>query len=159
MSFFIENELINNKSEDYFFSEQFSNYIKSYFAINEDYHNKFFENICTSDLNMKELFEYCLRKQGRINDYDINLLCKDLNYYFIDDNDINTKYDEVNLFDLPNVDVMNNVLNNLNFGENGKIEINEFLSNFHNDEAKNYLGNLINENQNAYLTINELFDK
>ena len=159
MSFFIENELINNKSEDYFFSEQFSNYIKSYFAINEDYHNKFFENICTSDLNMKELFEYCLRKQGRINDYDINLLCKDLNYYFIDDNDINTKYNEVNLFDLPNVDVINNVLNNLNFGENGKIEINEFLSNFHNDEAKNNLGNLINENQNGYLTINELFNK
>ena len=54
---------------------------------------------------------------------------------------------------------MNNVLNNLNFGENGKIEINEFLSNFHNDEAKNNLGNLINENQNGYLTINELFDK
>ena len=159
MSFFIENELINNKSEDYFFSDQFSNYIKSYFAINEDYHNKFFENICTSDLNMKELFEYCLRKQGRINDYDINLLCKDLNYYFIDDNDINTKYNEVNLFDLPNVDVINNVLNNLNFGENGKIEINEFLSNFHNDEAKNNLGNLINENQNGYLTINELFNK
>ena len=47
----------------------------------------------------------------------------------------------------------------MNFGENGKIEINAFLSNFHNDEAKNNLGNLINENQNAYLTINELFDK
>ena len=94
---------------------------------------------------MKELYEYCLRKQGRINDYDINLLCKDLNYYFIDDNDINTKYNEVNLFDLPKIDVIN-VLNNLNFVENGKIEINEFLSNFHNDEAKNNLGNLINEN-------------
>ena len=62
MGFFLEKELINNKSEDYFFSEQFSNYIKSYFAINEDYHNKFFENICTSDLNVKELYEYCLRK-------------------------------------------------------------------------------------------------
>ena len=160
ISYFIKNNLIENKSEDYFFSEKFSNKIKSYFNINENDHFNFFNDICTSYNNMKELFEYCLMKQGRSDDYDINLLCKDLNYYLFGLGDIKdliekNRNDSLNL---PNIDIIKNILDNLKIGNKGQISIIEFMSKFNNNLHSDF-ADLIDENKMGYISFDQLFMK
>ena len=160
ISYLINNNLIESKSEDYFFSEKFSHKIKSYFTINEQEHSNFFNDICTSFNNMKELYEYCLRKQGRVNDYDINLLCKDLNYYLFglgDIKDLMEKYKNDSL-NLPDIDIIKDILDNLKIGNKGQISIIEFMSKFNNNLYSNF-ADLIDENKVGYISFDQLFNK
>ena len=160
ISYLINNNLIESKSEDYFFSEKFSHKIKSYFTINEQEHSNFFNDICTSFNNMKELYEYCLRKQGRVNDYDINLLCKDLNYYLFglgDIKDLMEKYKNDSL-NLPDIDIIKDILDNLKIGNKGQISIIEFMSKFNNNLYSNF-ADLIDENKVGYISFGQLFKK
>ena len=159
MCYLINHNLIESKSEDYFFSEKFQNKNKSYF-INEHEHSNYFSDICTSYNNMNELYEYCLRKQGRINDYDINLLCLDLNYYLFGLGDIKdlmekNKNDSLNL---PNIDIIKNILDDLKIGNKGQISIIELMSKFNNNLHSNF-ADLIDENKNGYISFDQLFKK
>ena len=111
MSELIKNKLIINKSEEYLYKDN-NKIIKDYSNIKYEDHKYLFENICTSKNLLKEFFNIILKKQGKNECYNIQLLAEDLNYFSeYDDNNTLKDYNYLIQY-LPEISLVEDIINN-----------------------------------------------
>jgi hypothetical protein len=136
MSELIKNKLIINKSEEYLYKDN-NKIIKDYSNIKYDEHKYLFEKICTTKNILKEFFNFILKKQGKIEGYNIQLLAEDLNYFSeYDDNNTLKDYNYLIQY-LPEISLVEDIINNkININENMIISIFELTKNINDKEIK-----------------------
>ena len=158
MSELIKNKLIINKSEEYLYKDN-NEIIKDYSNIKYNDHKYLFKNICTSKNILKEFFNYILTKQGKIEGYNIQLLAEDLNYFSeYDDNNTLKDYNYLIQF-LPEISLVEDIINNININENLIISIFELTKNISNKEIKINFAKAIDENKQGFIDLKNLIKK
>ena len=158
MSELIKNKLIKNKSEEYLYKDN-NEIIKDYSNIKYNDHKYLFKNICTSKNILKEFFNYILTKQGKIEGYNIQLLAEDLNYFSeYDDNNTLKDYNYLIQF-LPEISLVEDIINNININENLIISIFELTKNISNKEIKINFAKAIDENKQGFIDLKNLIKK
>ena len=83
MSKLLSKNLITSKSQEYFQNDHFCSKIHSFATISLTDHTTLFSEFCENEEICSKFFNCILEKQGRENDYDLNFVCEDLNYFYI----------------------------------------------------------------------------
>ena len=120
-------------ASEYFMKDEFKDLIKSYDKISKKEHNILFNDLCSSNKNKKELYEYLINiSEGKT--YDIKYISDiidgflELDYY--DPKKIEkAKIQEISLIEgkLPKKEIFEKALQNINLGDKGYIFMNEIL--------------------------------
>ena len=159
MSELIKNKLIINKSEEYLYKDN-NKIIKDYSNIKYEDHKYLFENICTSKNLLKEFFNIILKKQGKNECYNIQLLAEDLNYFSeYDDNNTLKDYNYLIQY-LPEISLVEDIINNnIDINEDMIISIYELTKNINDKEIKINFAKAIDENKQGFINLNSLIKK
>ena len=117
-----------NNAEEFFNQNKFEKIIENEDSINKKQHNLILKNMCSNSSNKENLFIY-LSKNGK--NYNVKRLFDLLNIYLGIDSNINNEGKEnFNENALPNKSMVENILKEINIGENGNISLNEFIMKF-----------------------------
>ena len=117
--------------DEYFMKDEFKGIIKRYQKIGKKEHNEIFNNLCSSNKNKAELFNYLIKNSGT-QKYDLKYITDiidgflELDYYKKPKKTI--KIDERDLIEkLPKKEVFEKAIQNINLGDNGFIFMNQIL--------------------------------
>ena len=154
MSKLLSNNLIKGKSEEYFFSSSKEEFVRNYSNITKEEHEFLFKELNDNTATLSFFYDSILMKQGSTKGYNMKTLCDELNY-FSDSIEV-FPVDESIL--LPNVYVIEEILQKIHLGMNGKISIFE-LSRKLKENQRALFSKEIDKDKNGSLTLKELINQ
>ena len=149
-----------SNAEKYFNNNKIKNVINDEKSVKEEEHNLILNNLCSNDINKKNLFIYLANNE---NSYDLIKLIDLLNYYLELDSTKNYNLkneDNENINDniLPDKSIVENILKEINLGINGNISINEFIMKLKKNYRKQLISKL-DKDKKGYLTFPEFINQ
>ena len=135
---FISSNIIKenyNNANDYFSQTKFKTQIKNPYTITRNEHNIILLDITSSNNNRNELYDLICKKEGKEKGYTLNYLCDWINNFIIESDDYEEKSESdisdnenisENLNNLPEKNLIEIAMNQINIGLKGKISLNEF---------------------------------
>lgn len=154
MSKLISNNLIKGRSEEYFYSSSKAEFVRNYSIVTKEDHEFLFKELNDNITTLNFFYDNILMKQGSTKGYNMKILCEELNYF--SDSVDSFPVDESIL--LPNVYVIEEILQNIHLGMNGKISIFE-LSRKLKESQRALFSKEIDKEKNGALTLKELINQ
>ena len=136
---FISSNIIKEyykNAKDYFSQSKFKIQIKNQDAITRNEHNIILLDITSSNNNRNELYDFICKKEGKEKGYTLDFLCDWINSFIIESGDYEEKSESdisdnenksQNLNDIPDKNLIENAMKEINLGLKGKISLNEFF--------------------------------
>ena len=148
-------------ADEYFMKDEFKDLIKKYEKIGKREHNILFDELCSSNKNQKELYEYLINLSSS-KKYDLKLVSDIINGFLeLDYEDPRKmkrekKIKEENILEErpPKKEVFEEVLQNINLGNNGYVLMNQLLRQIPEKNQKT-IRNKFDRNRIGYLPFPE----
>ena len=120
VSVFIFNvNLIKYKSEEYFYTAARTEFVRDYSNISKEEHEFLFNELIESTFALSEFYDKIQKKQGNRRGYNMKILCDELNYFSVSVESIQINDSIL----LPNIYTIEEILQHIHLGMNGKIAI------------------------------------
>ena len=119
MSKLLSQNLIKSKSEEYFYTASRTEFVRDYSNISKEEHEFLFNELIESTFALSEFYDKIQKKQGNRRGYNMKILCDELNYFSVSVESI--EIDDSIL--LPNIYTIEEILQHIHLGMNGKIAI------------------------------------
>ena len=119
MSKLLSQNLIKYKSEEYFYTAARTEFVRDYSNISKEEHEFLFNELIESTFALSEFYDKIQKKQGNRRGYNMKILCDELNYFSVSVESIQINDSIL----LPNIYTIEEILQHIHLGMNGKIAI------------------------------------
>ena len=119
MSKLLSQNLIKYKSEEYFYTAARTEFVRDYSNISKEEHEFLFNELIESTFTLSEFYDKIQKKQGNRRGYNMKILCDELNYFSVSVESIQINDSIL----LPNIYTIEEILQHIHLGMNGKIAI------------------------------------
>ena len=119
MSKLLSQNLIKYKSEEYFYTAARTEFVRDYSNISKEEHEFLFNELIESTFTLSEFYDKIQKKQGNRRGYNMKILCDELNYFSVSVESIQINDSIL----LPNIYTIEEILQHIHLGMNGKITI------------------------------------
>ena len=154
MSKLLSQNLIKSKSEEYFYTASRTEFVRDYSNISKEEHEFLFNELIESTFALSEFYDKIQKKQGNRRGYNMKILCDELNYFSVSVESI--EIDDSIL--LPNIYTIEEILQHIHLGMNGKIAIFELCRTL-KEKQRVLFSQEIDREKNGSITLKELINQ
>ena len=154
MSKLLSQNLIKSKSEEYFYTASRTEFVRDYANISKEEHEFLFNKLIESTFALSEFYDKIQKKQGNRRGYNMKILCDELNYFSVSVESI--EIDDSIL--LPNIYTIEEILQHIHLGMNGKIAIFELCRPL-KEKQRVLFSQEIDREKNGSISLKELINQ